>query len=136
MTLVGLVFHLQADRFAFTSAPGGDFVEPREADTAPMKVEVDPAVAAPPPIGGSTQSRSSRPRVTHRLAPRIRIETPCEPGWHELESGPVGRRVLITCFGESGSPTLAAAPTPHTLQGRMRIPRSRHDRLPWHRTGR
>ena len=56
-----------------------------EADVAPVVAE------QPRPVSPSTE------KSVHEIKPRI--EEPCVPYWHELEHGPVGRRVLVTCPG-------------------------------------
>lgn len=108
VALVLLAVHLQRDRLAFTAEPparellvhmtfapplapfGGTQPAPDVSETAAIVIE--PLEVLP------TQPRRQPPRrvapETERMQP---AETPCNPAWRELESGPVGRRVREIC---------------------------------------
>ncbi len=114
-----LAIYTQANPRAFTS----ETVSVNEGDmTSPLTFGATPPVlpriegsAVPNHMSGSPAANPlhSHSAVRHRSGPS------CVPYWRELESGPVGRHVLVTCPGAETPP-----PPPTALGG------SRGDQLP------
>jgi hypothetical protein len=93
-------------------------VNPAAFTTAAM-TETDGAAILPPAIrpsahvlprieGRAVSNRRSDPptahhRHPHTTAPHLRRDPSCVPYWRELNSGPVGRHVLVTCPLAHGS---------------------------------
>lgn len=121
LCLVGVVVHVQNDPMAFTSAPATDHSALADVDVAPMEVAVDPDVPAILPTVRGERPVMPRHRVTPRHASRPRLAEPCQPTWHDLETGPAGRRMLITCPNTSDSAEDPARPDQHTRPERLRV---------------
>jgi hypothetical protein len=113
----GLAVYTQANPYAFTSAPsaaktssesesGGttfddttasaesEFLPRLDARAVPEVAEIDlPRMTI---VGGTSRARLAR--ATRKS------EATCKPYWRSLDTGPVGRHVLVTCPGASNVP--------------------------------
>jgi len=105
LAATALAIYTQANPAAFTTA-----VTTETDGAATLPPAIRPSARVLPRVEGravtnrASGPRTVDPRQSHTLAPQGRRGPSCAPYWRELESGPVGRHVLVTCPGARNPP--------------------------------
>jgi hypothetical protein len=126
----GLVVGLE---FSAASVRTGGATTARDITPAKGAARVLPArmPAGDVQIGPVAYQARRVPEVHPAQGKTIRALPACVEGWRGLETGPVGRRVLVTCAGPELGATRVASDRGGVNIERRRAPRAVHGSLVW-----